>query len=228
MVVEIPKGETAKMEISKDIPMNPIKQDVKKGKLRYVNWPYPCNYGAFPQTWEYPSHIDPHTQAKGDNDPVDVCDISDITHRSGEVVGVKILGTYAMIDEGETDWKVICVDVNDRNAHELNDINDIERVYPGKLTELFAFLKFYKTPVGSPPNTFAFDGQLKDRQFALTIIEETHHFWRNLITGSVPNRTDKYNIQTSCTVSESPYHVNAEAAEQSIIQSYLAYVRGTL
>ena len=33
---------------------------------------------------------------------------------------VKVLGILAMIDEGETDWKVIAIDVNDPLAKELN------------------------------------------------------------------------------------------------------------
>lgn len=61
-------------------PLNPIKQDVKKGKLRYVANCFPhhgyiWNYGALPQTWENPSHIDANTQCKGDNDPIDVLEI---------------------------------------------------------------------------------------------------------------------------------------------------------
>jgi len=35
-------------------------------------------------------------------------------------VQVKILGGYAMIDEGETDWKVIAIDVTDPLAEKLN------------------------------------------------------------------------------------------------------------
>jgi len=33
---------------------------------------------------------------------------------------VKILGVLAMIDEGETDWKIIAIDVNDPDAPDLN------------------------------------------------------------------------------------------------------------
>ncbi len=29
----------------------------------------------FEQTWEDPHHLDPETNAKGDNDPLDVCEI---------------------------------------------------------------------------------------------------------------------------------------------------------
>ena len=33
---------------------------------------------------------------------------------------MKILGTVALIDEGETDWKILCIDVNDPLAKDLN------------------------------------------------------------------------------------------------------------
>lgn len=54
MIVEIPRWTNAKMEISKEEPFNPIKQDIKRGKLRYVRNCFPhhgyiWNYGAFPQ-----------------------------------------------------------------------------------------------------------------------------------------------------------------------------------
>ena len=37
----------------------------------------------------------------------------------------------ALLDEGETDWKVIVVDVADPLAGKLNDIEDVERHLPG-------------------------------------------------------------------------------------------------
>jgi inorganic pyrophosphatase len=108
------------MEINKAEFLNPIKQDVKNGKLRYVAIKYPCNYGALPQTWESPNWFHPATNVKGDNDPVDVCDISSTTWKTGDVRQVKILGTYAMIDDEETDWKIIVIDINDPIASKLN------------------------------------------------------------------------------------------------------------
>lgn len=105
MVVEIPRWSNAKMEISKNQKLNPIKQDMKKGKLRYVDNCYPFkgyiwNYGAIPQTWEDPNHIDADTKCKGDNDPLDVCEIGEKIFPRGSVVPVKPLGILAMIDEG--------------------------------------------------------------------------------------------------------------------------------
>ena len=54
MVVEIPRWTNAKLEISTGEYFNPIKQDIKKGQLRYVKNCFPhhgyiWNYGAFPQ-----------------------------------------------------------------------------------------------------------------------------------------------------------------------------------
>lgn len=54
MVVEVPRWTNAKMEINLKEPLNPIKQDVKNGKLRFVANCFPhhgyiWNYGALPQ-----------------------------------------------------------------------------------------------------------------------------------------------------------------------------------
>ena len=53
--VDSPKADCVRCwQISKDELLNPIKQDVKKGKLRFVRNCFPhhgylWNYGAFPQ-----------------------------------------------------------------------------------------------------------------------------------------------------------------------------------
>lgn len=38
----------------------------------------------------------------------------------GEIIKVKVLGILAMIDEGETDWKVIAINVDDPDAANYN------------------------------------------------------------------------------------------------------------
>jgi inorganic pyrophosphatase len=127
MVVEIPRWTNAKAEISKEDYFNPIKQDTKKGKLRFVRNCFPhhgyiWNYGAFPQTWEDPTQQHPDTKARGDNDPLDVIEIGERVAKCGEVKQVKVLGIMALLDEGETDWKVVVIDINDPLAPKLNDI----------------------------------------------------------------------------------------------------------
>ncbi|KAJ7146083.1 inorganic diphosphatase [Mycena epipterygia] len=200
MIVEIPRGTNAKMEISKEESFNPLKQDTKKGKLRFVRNCFPFsgyiwNYGAIPQTWEDPSQVNAQTNAQGDNDPLDVCEIGEEVGHVGQVKQVKVLGIMALLDEGETDWKVIVVDVNDPLASKLNDIGDVERHLPGLIQATTKWFRIYKIPDGKPENTFAFSGEAKDKKYATEIIHECHEAWRRLITGkSVKQDLSLHNV----------------------------------
>jgi len=187
MVVEIPRWSNAKMEIATKDLMNPIKQDMKKAALRYVRnvylfHGYIWNYGAIPQTWENPEVVDEETGYKGDNDPVDACEIGSKIHRRGAVIKVKVLGCYALIDEGETDWKLIVVDVNDPLSEKLNDLNDVERLFPGLLAGTREWFRIYKVPDGKPRNKFAFNDEPKGRDFALKVLDHCHQQWKELIS----------------------------------------------
>lgn len=117
----------------------------------------------------------------------------------------------ALIDEGETDWKVIVVDVTDPLADRLNDIEDVERHLPGLIratNEWFRYdfivhitlfdciteddCRIYKIPDGKPENPFAFSGEAKNKKYATEIIHECHEAWRRLIFGQSPARTPSY------------------------------------
>ena|ERR1700737_4635633 len=89
----------------------------------------------------------PETKAKGDNDPIDVCEIGEEVGYPGQIKQVKILGTMALLDEGETDWKLIAIDVNDALAPKLNDIEDVERHLPGLLRATNEFWRIYKVQI---------------------------------------------------------------------------------
>uniref|UniRef100_A0AAR5Q505 Inorganic pyrophosphatase n=1 Tax=Dendroctonus ponderosae TaxID=77166 RepID=A0AAR5Q505_DENPD len=190
MVVEVPRWTNAKMEITMKEVLNPIKQDVKKGKPRFVANCFPhhgyiWNYGALPQTWENPEHLDDGTGCKGDNDPIDVLEIGYRVAKRGEVLQVKVLGTIALIDEGETDWKLIAIDINDPSADQINDVSDVEKHFPGLLKASVEWFKIYKIPDGKPENHFAFNGEAKSAAFAHKIIDEVHAFWKTLIDKEV-------------------------------------------
>mmetsp|Transcript_12696 Transcript_12696/g.32417 ORF Transcript_12696/g.32417 Transcript_12696/m.32417 type:complete len:463 (-) Transcript_12696:554-1942(-) len=181
MITEIPKFSRAKFEIATGEPFNPIKQDVKNGKLREYKYGDMCfNYGAFPQTWEDPSHTTPDTGYVGDNDPIDAMEIGYKMQRSGSVSKVKILGCLAMIDDGETDWKVICINVDDPLASQLNDIGDVERVLPGYIGVMREWLRNYKVVDGKPQNQFGMEERALNRDYTMQVIEETHAFWQKL------------------------------------------------
>jgi nucleosome-remodeling factor subunit len=218
MVVEVPRWTNAKMEIDTKAKMNPIKQDVKKGKLRFVHNCFPhhgyiWNYGALPQTWEDPSHTDVHTGAKGDNDPIDVCEIGFKVHPRGSVVQVKVLGVMALIDEGETDWKVLAIDVNDPLATELNDVDDIEKHMPGFLKATNEWFRIYKIPAGKPENQFAFNGEAKNKAFALDIIQQTHQQWQAMVNKKV----DSGGLACeNVSLQDSPFKISTEDAKAAM------------
>ncbi|KRZ89250.1 Inorganic pyrophosphatase, partial [Trichinella sp. T8] len=185
MIVENPRWTNAKMEIATTEPMNPVKQDLKKGKVRFIDNCFPYhgyiwNYGALPQTWENPFNINSHTSANGDNDPIDACEIGQRVAKRGEVLQVKLLGLIALIDEGETDWKLIVIDVRDPLANKLHDITDVDIHHPGLLQATKEWLKIYKIPTGKPANKFGLNGMYQNKDFAANVIAETHEFWKKL------------------------------------------------
>lgn len=185
MIIEIPQGTQEKMEINKEINLNPLMYDIRDNKIRLVSYQakysafkgYPFHYGALPMTWEQKNHIDARTGKYGDNDPIDAFDISSIGATSGTIKQVKILGAFAMIDGNETDWKLICIDINDPNANTYNDINDVPK---NILESIDDFLTNYKTPEGKGPNSFAAK-KIWNKFEAIEIVKEVHRYWFNLV-----------------------------------------------
>jgi len=186
-IVEIPKESSAKMEVATDESFTPIKQDTKKGKLRYYPYNIHWNYGLLPQTWEDPSFANSEVEgALGDNDPVDVVEIGERQRKIGEVLKVKPLGALAMIDEGELDWKIVAISLDDPKAPFVNDVDDVEKHFPGTLTAIRDWFRDYKIPDGKPANKFGLGNKAADKDYALKVIKETNESWNKLIKRSIP------------------------------------------
>ncbi|VBB17861.1 inorganic pyrophosphatase, partial [Yasminevirus sp. GU-2018] len=185
MVVEIPKNTREKIEINKTIRLNPLTYDIRNGNIRRIMYKngYPAHYGALPQTWEDPNHIDERTGLVGDNDPMDAFDLSMLPTQSGEVIHLKVLGCIAMIDQGETDWKVVGINVKDPKSQLLNDIDDVSR---DDIADLIDFLRNYKVSEGKGQNTFHYR-LLWDRASTLAIIADQHDNWTKLIENNTEN-----------------------------------------
>jgi inorganic pyrophosphatase len=185
MVNEIPRYTTAKMEIDTKDTHNPIVQDRKKGLLRHYHGPLYWNYGCLSQTWEDPNHYGDENvgRAGGDNDPLDVVEIGSTTIGMGDIVGVKPLGALSMIDDGELDWKLICIRGDDPMATSLNDVRDVERLLPGTISGIREWFRWYKTPDGKPINAFGHGEAALSLEETMKVIEETHSQWKALRDG---------------------------------------------
>jgi hypothetical protein len=94
-------------------------------KFEGLNFLHPYSSGRFPfQNLTLPLRPPAHppTAHQGDNDPVDVVEIGSQRCEMGGVYAVKPLGVYAMVDDGEVDWKVVCIRADDPKAGAVHDV----------------------------------------------------------------------------------------------------------
>jgi inorganic pyrophosphatase len=185
-ICEIPKYGKAKMECSTKLENNPIVQDIKKGKLRFYHGPIFWNYGFVPQTWENPDEMDEMTGYYGDGDPLDVVEIGSCEKELGQVSIVKPLGALAMIDDGELDWKLICICTDDPLSEELQDIEDVYKKCPGTVSGIREWFRWYKTPDDKPLNEFAFNEEAIGKKKTLEVIAHLNNQWKDLYDGETP------------------------------------------
>jgi 3'-phosphoadenosine 5'-phosphosulfate synthase len=180
MVTEIPMFYTAKMEVQKALPNNPIAQDTNKdGSPRYYTYGTPFfNYGFIPQTWEDPRLVFSDGHA-ADNDPLDIIELGSSALKLGSISPCRVLGSFQLIDEGESDHKILCIALSDSDASRVFDLDDLERLKPGIVTRLRDWLKRYKTSDGKPENSLASEAPKTVIQ-GMEIIEETHKRWESL------------------------------------------------
>ena len=66
-------------------------------------------------------------------------EIGDARGKIGQILRVKPLAALAMIDEGELDWKIIAISLDDPRASLVNDVDDVEKHFPVQIS----ICKFY-------------------------------------------------------------------------------------
>ncbi|MCD8494657.1 MAG: inorganic diphosphatase [Candidatus Pacebacteria bacterium] len=123
VIIEIPKNSPNKYEIDKATGL------IALDRANYSAAAYPFDYGFVPRTlWE-------------DNDPLDVIVMTTYPLHPGILVQVRPLGVIEMIDDGESDYKIIAVPVNDRRWEYAQDIDDINA---HTIKEYMHFFETYK------------------------------------------------------------------------------------
>src|SRR3989344_2208246 len=122
-IVEISKGSKVKYEIDKESGM------IKLDRFLFSSMHYPGDYGFIPQThWE-------------DGDPLDIIVITGEPPYPRILATVKVIGVLHMIDNGESDDKIIGVYDKDPRYKKINSINDLQ---PHFLEEIKHFFETYK------------------------------------------------------------------------------------
>ncbi|KAK7196856.1 inorganic pyrophosphatase [Novymonas esmeraldas] len=185
-VTEIPRGTRAKLELCKEEPHNPIKQDVVAGasgpSLRcFAYGDIPFNYGFLPRTWEDPRHVDARTGCVGDGDPVDVVHLG-AAHHIGAYGPVRVLGVLGLIDQGETDWKIIVESVDAAGGG--GGYDTLAKVPLELRVAIVDWFENYKVAEGKQKNVFAFDKEIRGADTALEIIAQCAAQYDALVAGT--------------------------------------------
>lgn len=137
VIVEIPAGTNKKIEYNKLQKKFAI--DKIDGVDRIKSYlPYPTNYGFVPSTYSDPA-------IGGDGDPIDVMLISE-SLPTGTVIEAIPIAMLRLVDEGETDDKIICIpaDKNLRIVDALS-LTEINEKYPKALEIIKLWLTFNDT-----------------------------------------------------------------------------------
>jgi inorganic pyrophosphatase len=122
-IIEIQKFSKNKYEIDKDTGL------IALDRVMHTAQDYPFDYGFVPQTlWD-------------DGDPLDVVLLTTYPLVPGILVPVRMVGIMNMIDDGDSDAKIIAVPKKDPRFDDVKDLDDVNK---HTLKEIEHFFSTYK------------------------------------------------------------------------------------
>lgn len=148
-VIEISKGS-----------MHKVEYDVNKkifvlDRVEPAIFAKPVNYGFIPQTLDE------------DGDALDTLVITDEPLPMGVVVKAKVVAILNFVDDGENDYKIVCVPVDDRNTgNEITSLENLPKRWKEKIEHHFNHYKDLKKPGSTKVEGWG------DEKAAWKIIEE--------------------------------------------------------
>ena len=122
-IIEVPKGSKTKYELDKETGM------IRVDRILFSSMQYPANYGFIPRTY------------CDDNDPLDVLVLGQEPVYPLSIMMARPIGVMEMIDEGETDDKIIAVHIHDPEYSHYNTLEDLP---PHRMVEIKRFFEDYK------------------------------------------------------------------------------------
>ncbi len=147
VIIEIPKGSKNKYEIDKETGL------IMLDRAMHTSQDYPFDYGFMPQShWE-------------DGDPLDVVVLTTYALYPGILAKVRPVGVLRMVDDGDSDAKIIAVPEKDPRFDDVRDLSDVNR---HTLKEIEHFFATYKKIQGKEVKTNGFG----DKQEAHNAVEK--------------------------------------------------------
>jgi inorganic pyrophosphatase len=128
-VIEIPMGSTLKIEWDRE------RAAFTLDRVEPSIYAKPVNYGFIPQTLDE------------DGDELDTLVITTEPIPTGTWLKAKVLGVLNFEDDGEMDYKIVCVPADDRDTGDsINSLDDLGKRWQQKIEEHFTHYKDLKKP----------------------------------------------------------------------------------
>ncbi|RFC53423.1 inorganic pyrophosphatase [Brumimicrobium aurantiacum] len=140
--IEIVPSDAIKYEVDKDSGYLMVDRPQKFSNHM------PCMYGFVPQTLcdkhvaEYANEKTGRTNIVGDDDPLDICVLSEREVNCGNIIAEAIpIGGFRMIDGGEADDKIIAVLKDDQFYGDMTSIDEVPQKVLDRVQHFFLTYK---------------------------------------------------------------------------------------
>ncbi len=125
------------IEIQKGGGRNKYEMDKATGRLTLdrvnaTTMGYPADYGYVPAT------------LCDDGDPLDALLIIDESVPHGTVVPARPIGVFYMVDDGESDAKLVCVPADDVSQAHIKELSDLEPNFQKRVEHFYSHYKDWK------------------------------------------------------------------------------------
>ncbi len=155
-IIEIPGGSHNKYEY--DEKLGALVLD----RVLYSPFHYPADYGFIPET------------LSADGDHLDTLVLGGYPLFPGCVVRVRPLGLFKMVDDGEEDFKILSVQVNNPRFDTVKTLEDVKAMNPHLLKEVAHFFEEYKKLEGKEVSVLGWES----REAALAEIKKAHQAYQ--------------------------------------------------
>ena len=124
--IEIPKDSNVKYEYDRKLKKIVVDRILRNG------FKYPANYGYLKEALDW------------DGDELDVLIYSQEKFIPGVLIKAKIIGAMKMIDDGETDTKLIAIHADDYRLENIETLDDIPKKWLNQVETFFSTYKNWK------------------------------------------------------------------------------------
>jgi inorganic pyrophosphatase len=155
-VVEVPKDSKVKYELDKATGM------IKVDRVLFSSVHYPANYGFIPKTY------------CDDDDPLDILILGQLSVVPLAIMRARPIGLLKMVDQGQSDDKIIAVHINDPEYAHYRSIHDLP---PHRLAELKHFFEAYT----KLENKVVLVENFLDARDAKKSVNDAHEFYKKEI-----------------------------------------------